>query len=131
MLSRVARALDYSVQMRKVRLNNLKQSSVFSEPVRAILEPRSDKLRNMDEKLVSAVKASIERSKNRLSVLDVAIKALDPSAVLERGYAIVEKADGLVTGIDDIDCGVQVKVRLSDGSFTADVSGKDAGGGTI
>jgi exodeoxyribonuclease VII large subunit len=52
------------------------------------------------------------------------LKALDPFATLERGYAIVQKNGGIVSSVDDVRGGDALDVRLKDGSF-----GAFAGGG--
>ncbi|MBR7187340.1 MAG: exodeoxyribonuclease VII large subunit, partial [Clostridia bacterium] len=47
---------------------------------------------------------------------------LDPAAVLDRGYAVIEGARGIVTSVGDAHAGDEVRLRLSDGSMQARVS---------
>jgi len=48
--------------------------------------------------------------------------SLNPLAVLQRGYALVQAPDGrLLTRIRQVASGADVSVRMSDGSFDASV----------
>ena len=52
------------------------------------------------------------------------VRALSPLSTLQRGYAVVEHADGrLVTGRDQIEAGELLRVRVADGDFGARVVG--------
>jgi len=62
---------------------------------------------------------SVERAgalRNRLDVLGATLKALSPSATLERGYAILEDESGQVLSkAEGLDRGARLKASLSDG----------------
>ena len=51
------------------------------------------------------------------------LRALDPFATLERGYAIVQRNGSIVSTVASAHPGDAVKVRVSDGSFGAHVDG--------
>ena len=51
------------------------------------------------------------------------LRALDPFATLERGYAIVQRDSSVVTSVTAAHPGDGIRVRLSDGAFGAHVDG--------
>lgn len=128
-LKRLARALNYGVQMRKVRLESLSRSNVFRDPESVLISARRAALDDLSLKAGKVLGVTTEICKNRLKSAEIALRSLDPSAVLERGYAIIEGEDRLLTGISDISKDMRVKVRMSDGSFTADVVSTETKGG--
>ncbi len=51
------------------------------------------------------------------------LKALDPFATLERGYAIVQRGKAIVSSVSGVRAGDGLEVRVKDGSFGARVEG--------
>ncbi len=52
------------------------------------------------------------------------LRALSPAATLERGYAIVQRADGhVVRAAAEVTKGDPLRVRLADGELSATVDG--------
>jgi len=51
------------------------------------------------------------------------LRALDPFATLERGYAIVQGGGGLVASVGDVEAGDALDVRVRDGAIAAHVDG--------
>jgi len=49
------------------------------------------------------------------------LKALNPNAVLQRGYAMVQLSGTLVDSIDVVKESTQVDITLKDGQFSAEV----------
>jgi exodeoxyribonuclease VII large subunit len=65
----------------------------------------------------------LEQTRNRLHSLQSQLRALDPTAILSRGYAVVHLPDGgAVRNPDQAAPGTQLTIRVADGSFPA-VSG--------
>ncbi|MCX6638466.1 MAG: exodeoxyribonuclease VII large subunit [Acidobacteria bacterium] len=65
----------------------------------------------------------LARSRARLDELDAHLRQLSPLAVLDRGYAIVEKSDGrVVRAAEDAPEGTDVGVRLAKGRLKARVT---------
>ncbi len=58
----------------------------------------------------------------KLSGMDRRLNALNPLAILKRGYAVVEQSDGrLIRHTSQVAPGDQVTIRVSDGEFKAEV----------
>jgi exonuclease VII large subunit len=56
-----------------------------------------------------------------------ALRACDPTAILERGYAIVEHEGRIVRHAEAVDIGVLVVARLGRGKLIARVEGEEHG----
>jgi exodeoxyribonuclease VII large subunit len=56
------------------------------------------------------------------------LRALDPFATLDRGYAIVQKGASIVSSVSEAQPGDALSVRVKDGSFAAHV---DGGAGSV
>ena len=51
------------------------------------------------------------------------LEALNPLAILQRGYAVISQPDGkIVRSVDDVQVNDQLNVRVSDGEFTTQVT---------
>jgi len=60
--------------------------------------------------------------KTRWQALGERLNSLNPNAVLQRGYAIIQKADGkLIKYTRDVEKGEALTVRVSDGAFNVEV----------
>ena len=71
-----------------------------------------------------AAHLAVRMHRQALALREAKLQALDPTRVLERGYAWVLNAQGqAVTRVQGVAAGEQVSVRLQDGSFAAQVLG--------
>lgn len=83
---------------------------------------RMDTLR-LSEKLDAAAAQRVKNERNRLAWLIGKLDALDPLAVLSRGYAIISTYDGKkdISDVSRLDVGERINIRLRDGLAVADV----------
>lgn len=80
----------------------------------------------LGRRLAMATGHVIERHRCDVNELDAALRALNPKAVLERGYAVVRSRNGsLVRSVTDVREGDRLNVQLHDGAFNA-VVGTDS-----
>ena len=76
------------------------------------------------ERLSSGMKAALDGSKMNLGRLAGKLEALDPLAVLSRGYGAVYSEDGkVIKGTAQLEVGMKIKLALSDGTASATVDG--------
>ncbi|NNH24803.1 exodeoxyribonuclease VII large subunit, partial [Pseudokineococcus marinus] len=69
-----------------------------------------------------AVAAVLERDAAEVAGLRRAVRTLSPASTLERGYAVVQDADGRVLRSSlEADPGDQLRVRLAAGELVVDV----------
>ena len=88
----------------------------------AYIDDKRMALTYLSEKLDGGVRLALLKQKNRFSSLCSKLEALNPLGVLLRGYAVVFDEQGsALSGIGQIECGSNVFVRLSDGTFEATV----------
>jgi exodeoxyribonuclease VII large subunit len=95
----------------------------FISPLRRIQTDRQ-RLDDFARRGVSALKHRVALDKSRLQGFERRLEALNPLAVLGRGYAVVSRqADGkLVSQVGQAKSGDILRVRVSDGEFGATVS---------
>jgi exodeoxyribonuclease VII large subunit len=73
---------------------------------------------NLDRQLRNLLAIADQQLRTRSQLL----AALNPEAILRRGYALVRTENRLVRSVRQLSAGAIVEVRLSDGSFTAEVN---------
>jgi exodeoxyribonuclease VII large subunit len=95
----------------------------FVSPLRRIQTDRQ-RLDDFARRGVSALKHRMALDSSRLQGFERRLEALNPLAVLGRGYAVVSRqADGkLVSQVGQVKTGDRLQVRVSDGEFSATVS---------
>ena len=95
----------------------------FSSPLRRVQTDRQ-RLDEYARRGTSALKHHLALNGSRLQGYDRRLEALNPLAVLGRGYALVtRKADGkLVSQVRQVNPGDGIRVRVSDGAFEGVVS---------
>jgi exodeoxyribonuclease VII large subunit len=82
---------------------------------------------DLSRRALLAMANRLQTARERLHSQHLRLAALDPSAVLARGYAIVSKPDGaVVSSVTQISAGDPLHVRVADGAFGAIVV-NDAG----
>ncbi len=89
--------------------------------------PDTNRERQRVDDLTRRAQAAAEQG-HRAAVHDVGgcvwrLKALDPFATLERGYAIVQRGAAVVSSTGDVSAGDVLDIRVKDGTFGAQVGG--------
>ncbi len=80
-------------------------------------------LDELDRRLTQNAQDRLRRWRLALSALEHRLEALNPTAVLARGYAIVQDdAGNVISSVEQTAAGQQLAVRVSDGSFPVTVS---------
>ncbi|WP_455358683.1 exodeoxyribonuclease VII large subunit [Streptomyces sp. SYSU K21746] len=65
----------------------------------------------------------LDRADSELSHTRARVVALSPAATLERGYAVLQRADGhVVRAPDDVSSGEELRARVAEGEFTVRVA---------
>ncbi len=72
-------------------------------------------------RLEGGMERMLALQKQRQNAAEARLRALSPLAVLDRGYAIVQSADGIVNAPQQVDAGTAIQVRVAGGSFDAEV----------
>lgn len=119
---RLAGALDRGQQLRRLRLERLLSAPSLSSPGRTLIEPRRIALEGLSNRMSNLLPAAMERRRHRLNTLEASLRALDPEAVLERGYAVVRQGGAIVDGVRAADPAAPMRVYFADGELEANIT---------
>ena len=90
----------------------------LSELLKGLIADRTYRLQLADQKLPCVVTAHVERYFNILEKCESALRAYDPCALLQRGYAFVQTKQGAtVRSIRQTQVGQDLQIVLHDGSL--------------
>ena len=84
-----------------------------------LLPNRKQHVEALVEALVRHMQRNQERSKSRLELASKQLQAYSPQAVLDRGYAVVSRADSIIRHPDEVKNGQDFSVRVAGGEFEA------------
>jgi exodeoxyribonuclease VII large subunit len=96
----------------------LRQRLERASPARQILSERQG-IDDFQQRGLRAFRNSLQLRSAHLAGLNSRLEALNPQAILQRGYALLHRPDGrLVRGVGEIQVGEAVDVRLRDGTLS-------------
>ena len=116
-LLRVWRALTSRIQSERRLLVSLQSRPVMADP-RAMITIRHQELNALTDRAGQRLRADLRRAGDQINHLRAQVRALSPLSTLERGYAVVQHADGLVV-MDRADVGPNelLTVQVARGDF--------------
>lgn len=95
---------------------------LLEDSFRRLTQPHQLALDDNRERLLEGMGRYLERRKSRLQSAFRELNACDPYDVLNRGYAIVrDSRKGVVSGIDALHTGSDIRIQFRDGTAEADV----------
>ena len=114
-------ALVNSLREKKDSMNTLRNRISMCHPAKQ-LETVLGEFKILDNRLQNATQSFINRSNERCEKAAVAIKALGPDSVLDRGFSLTQDKDGtLITSIKNVNSGDKLETRVSDGIINTTV----------
>lgn len=121
-LARVRQAIAGRVELEARRLAELRSRPVLHDPT-ATLTGHSERLQTARDRLGRAIEARLREERVGLEHTIERVRALSPSATLQRGYAILADADGRTVGrTTATGPGAQLTARLADGRLGVTVT---------
>jgi len=117
---RVRISLKKKIELLNLKLNKLKSSSAFANPMQNIQNNylRIDKFIKDLEK---SIKLKQKDAENRFIEHTTKLDTLSPLKTLTRGYSIVEKDNKPIKSIKDLNEGDEILIRVSDGEKKAKI----------
>jgi exodeoxyribonuclease VII large subunit len=117
---RLRRAVSDLVAREAGRLDTLRTRPVLADPLAGIVAPRAAEVAQLTGRARITLAHRIERAADELEHTTARVRALSPAATLARGYAVVQRADGLVVR-DEAEVAVDeaLRVRLAVGELPA------------
>jgi len=114
---RVWRALTSRVHTERRLLVSLRSRPVMADP-RAMIAARRHELDALTDRARQCVRANVYRAGDQIDHLRAQVRALSPLATLERGYAVVQHANGrIVMDREDVATDELLRVRVARGAF--------------
>ncbi|MCO4745088.1 MAG: exodeoxyribonuclease VII large subunit [Proteobacteria bacterium] len=118
---RLSVAMDRVLLQRRLALGGGEER--LARTLQGPLRIQRERLEAVRGRLQPAMGRTLERRRVALERAEGQLSALSPTAVLQRGYAIVRGPDGkLVSSREDVGFGDRLSVRVSDGSLDVIVS---------
>ena len=118
-MQRVKSALIQANRVRRAELNRVAASPVFRNPVNVLIGERSVMLDGLWERSCAAVKETVRVRHSKLDRIGGSLSALNPSGVLERGYAYVSKDSKIVSSAAQIAANERLNIHFRDGAVRA------------
>ncbi|WP_340541005.1 exodeoxyribonuclease VII large subunit [Nocardioides sp. GXZ039] len=110
------------VAREQTRLDALRSRPVLAEP-RTLFDRRSEELALLRDRARRTLRHALDRATDDIGHQRARARALSPLATLERGYAVLQDAEGhVVTSVAALSAGEHVSVRVTDGRVHADVT---------
>lgn len=117
---RLGEAIERSLLRRRVALEA--SSERLGPPVARQLATQRLRAADLARRLHPASVRHLERGRSRLVLAESALAALSPTAVLDRGYAIVAAESGVVRSPDEVQYGDRLRITVRGGDLDAIVS---------
>ena len=121
---RMARAMSGRLSVHRQKLERLSSSRVLRS-MKAPLDERRMVLDHLEQRMNQSVAAKISRERALLGRLRAGLDAMSPLNVLIRGYAMAGKDGHVVTSVTQVNPGDALSVRVSDGTISCQVLGKE------
>ena len=119
----ISAMLDRKIKTAQLRLENQQRRMSASSP-KLKAEQLEKQLSAKSEKLTRFMNIYISNKENKLIAAKGKLDGLNPLNVLNRGYAIAEKAEKIITSSKQLKDGDDFTVILSDGKINAKVCGE-------
>lgn len=119
----ISAMLDRKIKTAQLRLENQQRRMSASSP-KLKAEQLEKQLSAKSEKLTRLMNAYISDRENKLIAAKGKLDGLNPLNVLNRGYAIAEKDEKIITSSKQLKDGDDFTVILSDGKINAKVCGE-------
>jgi exodeoxyribonuclease VII large subunit len=104
-------------------LDALRSRPVLADP-RTLLDARCEEVDRLRERARRTVSHRLDRAADEIGHQRARARALSPLATLQRGYAVLQDADGhVVTSVTGVGAGAAVSVRVADGRIRATTTG--------
>ena len=123
----LTRQMRRELDLRRQRLDHVLQSRVMRQP-QSMLAERRQRLDFLLAGLQNTAKQELQNKSHGLKLLLNRLAAINPAAVLGRGYGIVTKQDKLVSSINAVEIDDEIQLSLTDGSLKARVLAKTGKG---
>ena len=123
--TRLRAAIRARIEREQSALDAMRSRPVLENPS-TILAGRADEIRSRIALARTLIGSRLDRAADEIDHLGRQVRALSPLATLERGYAVVQDAEGtIIRSPDQPDVGQALSVRVAGGRFGAERTDAD------
>ena len=124
MRDRARRTVLNRLDLEATRITNFKNRPVMKDP-HVLITTRAEVIAGLRDRSNRSFGASIKLAKEELKQIKARVRALSPQSTLDRGYSVVQLADGqIVTDPKKLKAGDELRLRLAKGETKATVLDK-------
>ena len=123
MRDRARRTLLNRLDLESTRITNFKNRPVMKDP-HVLITTRAEIIAGLRDRSNRSFGASLKLAKEELKQIKARVRALSPQSTLDRGYSVVQLADGqIVTDPKKLRAGDELRLRLAKGETKATAQG--------
>jgi exodeoxyribonuclease VII large subunit len=124
MRDRARRTLINRLDLESTRITNFRNRPVMKDP-HVLITTRAEIIAGLRDRSNRSFGASLKLAKEELKQVKARVRALSPQSTLDRGYSVVQLADGqIVTDPKKLTPGDELRLRLAKGETKATVLDK-------
>jgi exodeoxyribonuclease VII large subunit len=124
MRDRARRTLLNRIDLEATRITNFKNRPVMKDP-HVLITSRAEIITGLRDRTNRSFGASLKLAKEELKQIKARVRALSPQSTLDRGYSVVQLADGqIVTDPKMLKQGDELRLRLAKGETKATATGQ-------
>ena len=117
---RLLRAVIARVDREEAALGALRSRPVLADP-HTLVDVRAREVDSAVHRARQSLAGRLDRAADEVRHLGTQVRALSPAATLERGYAVVQRADRVVVRApDDVATGERLRVRVARGELSVE-----------
>jgi exodeoxyribonuclease VII large subunit len=121
---RARRTLVNRINLEATQIANFKNRPVMKDP-HVLITTRADIIAGLRDRSNRSFGASLKLAKEELKQVKARVRALSPQSTLDRGYSVVQLADGqIVTDPKKLQPGDLLRLRLAKGETQATATGQ-------
>ena len=122
--SQLRRIMELMLSRETDRLAHIRTRPALSAP-ETMLATRAEDVTRLRDRAYSAMRSEVRRDADRISYLRAQVRALSPQKTLDRGYAVVQLADGsVVRDAAAVEADAQLRIRVAAGELGAVATGQ-------
>ena len=122
---RILLTMERLINRRQEKIELLSSRSFFSRPI-DLYKPIEEKITSLKERLNSAIANAIKLKEEKLNSFKKHLSAINPYAVLNRGYGIIYNEKGtIVRSINEVGNETRLNLKVKDGIILSKVEGTE------
>ena len=120
---RARRTLVNRLDLELTRITNFRNRPVMKDP-HVLITTRAEIIAGLRDRSNRSFSSSLKLAKEELKQIKARVRALSPQSTLDRGYSVVQLADGqIVTDPKKLKAGDELRLRLAKGETKATAQG--------